>query len=87
MYMSAYTCTYAGVISLCAYMYALYTHIQLHTHTHTVHRGFRKDAMMNYAKALDLTQTYQDSFQKLYDSLRCVEQEQEYVEFIRENKK
>ena len=48
---------------------------------------FRKDAMMNYAKALDLTQTYQDSFQKLYDSLRCVEQEQEYVEFIRENKK
>ena len=43
--------------------------------------------MMNYAKALDLTQTYQDSFQKLYDSLRCVEQEQEYVEFIRENKK
>ena len=61
--------------SLCAYT---------QTHTHCV---FRKEAMTNYAKALDLTQTYQDSFQKLYDSLRCVEQEQEYVEFIRENKK
>ena len=56
------------------------------THTHNQPPVFRKEAMMNYAKALDLTQTYQDSFQKLYDSLRCVEQEQEYVEFIRENK-
>ena len=69
--------------SVCIHVCTVHTHT--HTHTHT--GAFRKDAMMNYAKALDLTQTYQDSFQKLYNSLRCVEQEQEYVEFIRENKK
>ena len=74
--------------SVCIHVCTVHTLSLAHTHTHThTHRGFRKDAMMNYAKALDLTQTYQDSFQKLYDSLRCVEQEQEYVEFIRENKK
>ena len=47
----------------------------------------RKEAMYNYAVAMDLTKVYEEQFQQLYASLRQVEQEQEYVEFIRENKK
>lgn len=43
--------------------------------------------MNNYALAMDLTKVYEEQFQQLYNSLRQVEQDQEYVEFIRENKK
>ena len=43
--------------------------------------------MVKYAQAMDHTQLYEESFRKLYDSLRQVEKEEEYVEFIRENKK
>ncbi len=57
--------------------------LTLHLH-HTPHR---KDAMMNYALALDLTKVYEEQFTQLYSSLRQVEQDQEYVQFIRENKK
>ena len=42
--------------------------------------------MLQYAKALDMSQVYEESFRKLYDSLRQVDRVDEYVEFIRENK-
>ena len=47
----------------------------------------RKDALMNYAITLDFTKVYEEQFKQLYNSLRQVEQDQEYVEFIKENKK
>ena len=47
----------------------------------------RKDAMIQYAKTLDLSEVYEESFRKLYESLRQVEMEEEYVQFIKENKK
>ena len=47
----------------------------------------RKEALNNYAVAMDLTKVYEEQFQQLYNSLKQVEQDQEYVEFVRENKK
>ncbi len=42
--------------------------------------------MMNYAKAVDFSQTYQESFEKLYEALNQVQQNAEYATFIQENK-
>jgi hypothetical protein len=43
--------------------------------------------MNNYALAVDLTKVYEEQFTQLYSCLQQVAQEQEYVEFIRVNKK
>ena len=43
--------------------------------------------MMKYTQAMDLTQVYEESFRRLFESLHQVEKEVEYVEFIKENKK
>ena len=47
----------------------------------------RKDALLNYTNTVDFSKTYEEKFQQLYNSLKQVEEESEYVEFIRENKK
>lgn len=38
--------------------------------------------MHNYARAVDFTQTYQESFEKLFECLEAIHQESEYNEFI-----
>ncbi len=47
---------------------------------------YRKEALLNYTNAVDLTKVYEDKFQQLYETLKQVDQESEYVEFIRDNK-
>ncbi len=42
--------------------------------------------MMNYAKAVDLTQTYQESYQKLYESLDAIDPSSEYNAFVQDHK-
>ncbi len=42
--------------------------------------------MMNYAKAVDFSQTYQECFEKLYETLNQVQQNTEYNSFIQEHK-
>lgn len=42
--------------------------------------------MLNYSKALDLSQTYEESFKKLYESLEAVNQDTEYSTFVEDNK-
>ena len=46
----------------------------------------RKDALAQYAQATDLTQAYQDSFAQFYEMLKQVDKEEEYVQFIHDNK-
>ena len=41
---------------------------------------------MNYAKAVDLTQTFQESYERLYESINAIDQGSEYTSFIEENK-
>ena len=43
--------------------------------------------MLNYSHTLDMTLVYQEKFELLFNTLELVEQESEYVEFIRENRK
>ncbi len=42
--------------------------------------------MINYAKAVDFTQVYQESFEKLYLCLNVVQQDTEYCSFVQEHK-
>ncbi len=63
-------------------------HTRTCTYAHTnICMPRRKEAMMNYAVVMDLTKVYEEQFQQLYNGLRQVEEDQEYVEFIRENRK
>lgn len=47
----------------------------------------RKDAILNYSLAVDMTKAYEEKFEQLFNSLKQVEEESEYVEFIQDNKK
>lgn len=47
----------------------------------------RKDALTNYTLAIDMTKVYEEQFERLYERLEQVAQDQEYVEFIRVNRK
>ncbi len=43
--------------------------------------------MTNYTLAIDMTKVYEEQFERLYERLEQVAQDQEYVEFIRVNRK
>ena len=42
--------------------------------------------MLNYSKAVDFSQTYEESFKKLYESLEAVDQNTEYSIFVEDHK-
>ena len=43
--------------------------------------------MTEYGKVLDMTRLYEEQFQKLWETLGHVDQDEEYVQFIHENTK
>ena len=49
--------------------------------------SLRKDAMLRYAQTMDLTQVYEESFRRLFEALRQVDKDEEYKEFVKDNKK
>ena len=58
----------------------------IHVYRETLLPPFRKEALSQYAHATDITQVYQDSFSQFYECMKLVDKEEEYVQFIQDNK-